>query len=332
MRIAIVAHRGTVNAHYRAAPLTHLTSRGHHIRAELDGVKLEPLAASDVVHVYRFSDRGTREILREVRRRGVGIVWDNDDDLTAGVERRRGALRSQRLKSEIQEMVRLAHVVTTPSPVLAEQYREWGAREVLVIDNFLPDWFPRQGRARHGDELVIGWLASKEHQDDLAALGITRVLEQVLDRHPHVRVESIGIHLGLSGDRYDQTMHVKFEELPDRLVGWDIGIAPLADTQFNRSRSSVKLKEYAATGIPWLASPVGPYIGLGKKQGGRLVGDDSWGAELDDLIASGRARRKLADRGAKWAQEELAGRERNVRQWETALERARAAAAMAAPR
>ena len=39
----------------------------------------------------------------------------------------------------------------------------------------------------------------------------------------------------------------------------------------NRARSNIKLKEYAAAGACWLASPIGPYVGLGEKQGGRLV-------------------------------------------------------------
>jgi glycosyltransferase involved in cell wall biosynthesis len=38
-----------------------------------------------------------------------------------------------------------------------------------------------------------------------------------------------------------------------------IGLAPLADDHFNRSKSYVKTLEYAGLGIPVIASNVGPY-------------------------------------------------------------------------
>ena len=74
----------------------------------------------------------------------------------------------------------------------------------------------------------------------------------------------------------------------------------------------MKLKEYAAAGVPWLASPIGPYAGLGEQQGGRLVADDRWYEELVRLIEKPRERRKLAKRGAKWVAERdaLAARRR----------------------
>jgi glycosyltransferase involved in cell wall biosynthesis len=40
---------------------------------------------------------------------------------------------------------------------------------------------------------------------------------------------------------------------------FDIGIAPLKDTEFNESKSYIKALEYAAVGIPCVVSKVGPY-------------------------------------------------------------------------
>ena len=46
---------------------------------------------------------------------------------------------------------------------------------------------------------------------------------------------------------------VPFVGLPAHMEVFDIGLAVIADIRFNRTRSNVKLKEYAALGIPWLA-------------------------------------------------------------------------------
>jgi glycosyltransferase involved in cell wall biosynthesis len=113
-------------------------------------------------------------------------------------------------------------------------------------------------------------------------------------------VECIGVNLGLP-ERYRHDRLVAFDELPARIGGFDIGIAPLADLRFNRARSDIKLKEYAASGVPWLASPVGPYLGLGEAEGGRLVSDGDWFEALDRLLSQQREREQLGLAGEAWA-------------------------------
>ena len=129
-------------------------------------------------------------------------------------------------------------------------------------------------------------------------------------------------------ERYRRQPLVQYRELADHVATFDVGIAPLDDIPFNRARSSVKVKEYAAAGVPWLASPIGPYRELGEKQGGRLVVDDRWHEELQRLILDGRARAKLAKRGRKWASGQTVAA--NLKEWEAvlaeAIERARAGA------
>ncbi len=115
---------------------------------------------------------------------------------------------------------------------------------------------------------------------------------------------------------------VEFVDLQRHMARWDVGIAPLADIPFNRARSDVKLKEYASVGLPWLASAFGPYTGLGEDEGGRLVADDQWYEALRALVASGRDRRKLGKRAAKWAKSQSI--DRHVGRWEAVLEDAMA--------
>jgi hypothetical protein len=79
----------------------------------------------------------------------------------------------------------------------------------------------------------------------------------------------------------------------------------------------VKLKEYAAAGAMWLASPVGPYVGMGEAEGGVLVADGDWYATLERFVLDFRARAHLAERARAWAQQQSA--DRAVQQWETAI-------------
>lgn len=316
MRVAVVTSQRVVNSVYRALPLLELTRSGDHVQLDAEGAAMVAggLRGFDVVHVFRYHERETRRAIRALREAGTAIVWDNDDDLSSP-----NKLRSQQTHAQLVEMLQLAHVVTTTSPVLAAQYREWGAAEVQVVENYLPDYYAAEPPPR-GDGILIGWTAAGEHAYDLRHLGIRATLERVMAAHPQVRVASAGLQLGLPPDRYAYTEVVQYQALARYVGAFDIGIAPIADIPFNRAKSNVKVKEYAAMGVPWLASPIGPYAGLGEKQGGRLVADDRWHAELERLVTDERARRKLAKRGVKWAGGQRL--RRNMGAWEAALRRA----------
>jgi glycosyltransferase involved in cell wall biosynthesis len=324
MRIAVLTSRDWVNSNYRAFPLVSLRMRGHEVRLEWDADKRLPdgLHRCDVVHAYRLNTPASRKLLAQVRERGVGIVWDDDD--FAGLPTLRGdAVRSQSFRAEASRMLKIAHVATTPSEVLAGHFREWGAEHVRVVENYLPGTYapPRAAASANGGEtLTIGWIAAAEHVYDLEQLGITDTLKRLMAAHPQVRFESVGVNLRLPPERYRHLYRLQYADLAERVATWDIGIAPLADITFNRAKSNVKLKEYAAAGVPWLASPIGPYEGFGEKQGGRLVPDDGWYEALERLVVREKDRRKLVKRGLRWARTQTV--QANLDAWEGAMSQA----------
>jgi glycosyltransferase involved in cell wall biosynthesis len=306
MRLGVIWEPNS-NAHYRAIePMKAMARRGHQIVWPPDGLG-DPtprrLAGCQVVHVYRRANNETRRALAELARVGVAITYDNDDDFMAvpkesPLYKTTGGLAGQRIFAETAKLARTARAFSTPSPALADKYSAAGVEHVEVIPNQLgPDVF--RPRRRH-DGIVIGWVAGHEHAADAARIGIADALKRILAEHPGVRVECIGVDLKLP-ERYTHDRTVPFDELPGRIGGFDIAIAPLAAIPYNLTRSDIKLKEYAASEVPWLASPVGPYAALGEEQGGRLVPDDGWFEALDRLISRPRERKRLSRKARKWA-------------------------------
>lgn len=331
MRIGVFSDFRAANTVYRAVPVVGLGGRGHEIAVDQHGERREhpALHGCDVVHVYRYAGRTTQRLARTLREQGTAVVWDIDDDLSTVPERMRGrhrtgGLEEQQMLRDAIAMAGLADVVTTTSEPLAALYRERGVACVRVVPNYLPDVFA-PGGVRPRDGVVVGWIASAEHQHDVERLDLSATLRRLLDAHPHVRVASVGIRFELPPERYRHQLVVQPAALPQEIATYDVGIAPLDDIPFNRARSDVKVKEYAAVGVPWLASPIGPYAGLGEKQGGRLVADDGWLDALGRMVSRERERRKLAKRAARWGREQLASR--NLGAWEDvmveAVERAR---------
>lgn len=304
---------GTANAHYRAVvPMQEMERRGHAVLWPVDpslAMDLREIPACDLVHIHRFVMEKDLVLVRRLRAGGIAVTWDTDDDISAiprgGREYRRvgGRRRIREHFARSLEIARTASVMTTPSPQLAALYRGNGVRHVKVIENYLAPAAIRTERHRH-QGVVIGVVAGAEHERDLERLRIGRTLRAVLADHPHVRVVSIGVDLAIRHARYVNHRIVPIDELPAHLVDVDIGIAPLLDGRLNAARSNVKLKEFAAAGAMWLASPRGPYADMGEHQGGRLVEDDAWRATLDHLVQDHRTRVELARRARAWVQEQ----------------------------
>jgi glycosyltransferase involved in cell wall biosynthesis len=283
-----------------------MEQRGHEIVWPPDeGGKadLRRLIGCDVVHVYRRAAEDTQRALEQLSRGRTAITYDNDDDFTAVPKEspdypKVGGARGRRIHAMTLEVAKLARSFTTTNELLAEKYRRDGVERVEVIPNTIAPDVSRP-RRRH-DGIVIGWIGGIDHAADVARIGIADALRRLVAAHEEVQVECIGVNLRLP-DRYRHDEFVPFRDLPGRIGGFDIGIAPLADLPGNRVRSDIKVKEYAASGVPWLASPVGPYVGLGEDNGGRVVPDDGWFDALERLATSARERRRLARKGNRWA-------------------------------
>jgi glycosyltransferase involved in cell wall biosynthesis len=243
-------------------------------------------------------------------------VWDDDDDSARPpvrgnlvAEGRKGA----RLLAARKQLFQTVDLVTTTNEALADVFRNDGAPEIRVLENYIIDRFvgDRLPRTRKH----VGWVACLEHRLDLERLPIVNAFQSLLDRHPDLRITTLGIRLDLQSSRYEHVPGVSLERMLQYASGFSIGIAPLAsDVSINHERSNIKLKEYAAVGVPWLASPIGPYAKLGMKQGGRLVPDDRWFEQLDLLLSNDRAHRRLAKRATRWGDEQRLSR--NAKRWE----------------
>jgi hypothetical protein len=328
MRIASLVPERTLPSIYRSlVPMQALAHRGHSVHVEeRDGIQ-DPAALleCDVVHVMRICHPLMVRFARRLQQRGVAVVWDNDDQQVALLREAirapgQDGLMAQRFFTSMRAMTRTAHAVTTPSRALAELHAGDSQREVQVLENRLPPTFVRPERVMPHQGVHIGWHAMPQHAPSFETLRLRETLNRLLARHAHLWVTGIGLDLGLSSRRYTHAVGVPYGSLPQQLANFDVGLAPLADSAVNQARSDVKLKEYAAAGIPWLASPTGPYASRGEQHGGRLVADGDWLTAIDELMGDADARRVLAQRGLRWAAEERI--EAHVDAWEQTFEEA----------
>jgi glycosyltransferase involved in cell wall biosynthesis len=111
-----------------------------------------------------------------------------------------------------------------------------------------------------------------------------------------------------------------------RGIDFDIGLAPLADIPFNYSKSHLKALEYAALGIPVIATDLPPYrdLVIDGVTGYLVSSPQEWDKRLTELINDQAAREEMGAAARKRAAEfTIQG---NWQLWESAyLEAARGA-------
>jgi glycosyltransferase involved in cell wall biosynthesis len=86
----------------------------------------------------------------------------------------------------------------------------------------------------------------------------------------------------------------------------DVGIVPLASTRFNESKSYLKGLEFAARGVPFVASPLPEYELLAANDIGTICPDRgrSWRSAVARLVNDSVLRDEMAAKGRQIVEEE----------------------------
>jgi glycosyltransferase involved in cell wall biosynthesis len=188
-------------------------------------------------------------------------------------------------------------VVTVTTSALAERY---GHGRGVVLRNVVPDWY-LDVRPKHPLR-AIGWTGVIDaHARDLHVTG--GVVGDLLDEHDDwdfaVVGEDrfIGTALGLKREVLATGM-LPLDEYALAMAEITVGIVPLEANAFNAAKSALKMAQFAALGVPVVASPSPDNCRLHELGVGELADSpDEWRRKLERLVESEEARAELAHRG-----------------------------------
>lgn len=259
-------------------------------------------AGTDLIVMQRVSHHHLAQAVPLLRKKGVSVVIDVDDDLQH-IHPSNPAFANLHPRTKTDhawkycfDACRDASMVTVSTPALLPRYAPHGRG--LVIPNCVPAMFldlPREDSDR------VGWGGSlRSHPDDLQVLGSS------IARHDgmfHVVGPGDGIAdtLGVPADRVTATGTLPISMWPVGLSKLGIGLIPLSDTRFNSAKSHLKGIEQSALGVPWIASPRAEYVRLYNRQPDAGMLADTPGEWL-------KAIRALARNPARRAEASAAGR------------------------
>lgn len=269
----------------------------------------------DVFWTGYFSDaRVAAAIFYHAQKHGKKVILDIDDNYLDVPESNQLYDRFKATKHDrafLSASLSLADAISVSTLPLKERldkhFKDRHGLEKTFIHvpnmNDLNDWQVTPVPL-HKDRFVIGYSGSNSHKDDFAM--VVPAVREIMKKHKHVWFEVLGLLAmedlknylrGFDDDMLMRTALVgatpTFREYPQWLSErpWNVGIAPLVDTEFTRSKSHIKWMEYSMVGMPVVASRVYPYSmpTFGREtiidgHSGILCDKNQWFEVLDDMV------------------------------------------------
>lgn len=255
----------------------------------------------DVLVLQRSMQRPLVQAIPLLQAHGIAVVLEVDDDFHRLEEHNPARERVDPRRDPnyhrewLMEACRLADLVTCSTDVLAERY---GHGHAVVIPNYArQQWLELEPTPA---ERVIGWTGVvTTHGTDLQVMGRPMPLPRgwTFRNIGSARSQSV---LGLPASRFESRpwYELNSDEYPLAIGEFTVGVVPLAASHFNRAKSWLKGIEYAAMGVPFVASRVTPYRDLWRHGIGVLAGPPAeWATELRKLTESSGYRAELAGNG-----------------------------------
>jgi hypothetical protein len=198
------------------------------------------------------------------------LVYDLDDDLLSPhpsppVERFLDSMRPK-----VRYLLREADLITVSTDVLAARLRDRGLNVQVWANALDENLVPPLQNSRRG--AGIGYFGTNSHLQDL--MSIVGDLSASASRQPAMptaefcgitddpRIGAILGHAMNVSVRPTQGNYAHFHGMLANEACWSVGLAPLLAGAFNDAKSDIKILDYAAAGIPVIASDVTSYASL----------------------------------------------------------------------
>lgn len=195
-----------------------------------------------------------------------------------------------------------SHHLTVSTSYLADRVSGW-CDSITVLPNYV-DVSRFTPVTQSFGAPSIGWAGSTLHRSgDLEIL--RGILGPVAMRQGFTLVHggdsgppSMAMKIGVSEDSVIKIPRCGAEDYPN-LLKFDVGVIPLRDIPFNHAKSDIKGLEYAAAGIPFVASALPSYTALFKEWGKECFftarKPSEWVKRLEEITKTHGLRSDMAD-------------------------------------
>lgn len=272
-------------------------------------VAVDPLPY-DVVVLQRTMNGTHAQAIPFMQANGTAVVVELDDDFWSIDKKNIAHADAHPLTSPYRNYEHLttacqaADLVTVSTPALA---RAVPSAHVKVLRNLIPEWYlsaeisPEANWELFTGRTVVGWTGSPlTHPGDLEVMGngLVRAVRAEGAVFFAIGSPATSQHVGFAHGESAYCPWVELEKYPSAIAGLDVGLVPLKISPFNEAKSYIKGLEYAALGVPFVASSTAEYRRLVRAGAGVLAPNQhDWSRQLTRLLRDVSYRQELAEAG-----------------------------------
>ena len=247
-------------------------------------------------HVYPLPELLVCAVARLLGKR---TIFDYDDAIfTTYSHRRKTPAEKFTDANRVARVVSRCDTVIAGNAYLAAHARAYNNKVVIIPTVIDMVRYPakQSGAKKPGEPYVIGWIGTPSTSPYLDFL--KPVFQEIARKHA-ILIRIVG------GCEY-HCPGVRVEHLPwslrdevNHILSFDIGVMPLADSEYERGKCGLKLLQYMAAGIPAVASPVGVNCEIVTDGANAClaVSEEEWVRKISALIGSLRRRQEMGRLG-----------------------------------
>ncbi len=228
------------------------------------------------------------------------VVLDLDDDVFSPTPSMRGkgpAARWLYGPHQARRLVERADAIVVSTPNLASALPACQA-SVTVLPT-VPEVASYAQAIDGGTPGLVGWAGTS------GGLAYLDPLEQLFAQLSDEGVGRLRVVSSAPWPGKSEFVRWHLDEEATMFAQWAVGIMPLPDTAYARSKAGYKLLQYMAAGVPSIASPVGANIELLEESGGGILAKtvEDWDRAIRRLLGDAPLRTAMGQRGRAFVEE-----------------------------
>lgn len=192
-----------------------------------------------------------------------------------------------------ERVLRTSALVFAGNEFLADYARKFASRVAVMPTVVDTERFRPTQRRSQTAATVIGWIGSRTTMKYLGSVV------------PALKGYRLKVVSALAPSFACEFEPWSLEREVEQVQSFDIGLAPLADTTWERGKCGLKVLQYMACGIPVIASPVGVQREMIERSGGGVLASSpgEWREKIHWLVGHTDERREMGARGRRFVEQ-----------------------------